>query len=234
VGVYGRSISEQTSLLRFSKEAGKGWKNPEMGHRRFAQINNDVPFPSSRFFQKRWYPDVGIFLTTSFSASRRNTMDELSRRDAIKLTAAAGAAVLGTAVLTASENSHVELQVGADEHPNKGTEEKKATSPFSMGMTTLFAVVDSNGTLCRSNSAISAHHLGTGQYEVIFNRNVRRGAYVASIGLCGSVGASPPGLITVVGRVSDVRGVFIETSDATGKLHDLAFHLIVITPEGFA
>lgn len=91
-----------------------------------------------------------------------------------------------------------------------------------------WAVVDSDGTLDRGKSVVSTQRLSTGQYEVIFKKNVRRCAYLASIGLVGSEGVEDPGQISVVGRFTDERGVFIETTDSTGTNADRGFHLNVI------
>ena len=92
---------------------------------------------------------------------------------------------------------------------------------------TLFAVVDANGTLARGRRAVSATRLGTGAYEVVFRRDVRRCAYVATIGLSGSAGSSLPGEITVVGRAGNDRGVFVTTHSSGGASADLGFHLTV-------
>ncbi|MGE0136160.1 MAG: hypothetical protein AB7L91_19540 [Dehalococcoidia bacterium] len=92
---------------------------------------------------------------------------------------------------------------------------------------TIYAVVNSDGTLARGFRAQSSQRLATGQYEVRFNRNVRGCAYVASIGLSGAVGASSPGEVTVVGRFGDDRGVFVTTHNSGGAATDLGFHLAV-------
>jgi hypothetical protein len=92
---------------------------------------------------------------------------------------------------------------------------------------TLYAVVDSNGTLARGRRAVSATRLATGAYEVVFRRDVRRCAYVATIGLSGSAGSSLPGEITVVGRAGNDRAVFVTTHSSGGALADLGFHLAV-------
>jgi hypothetical protein len=92
---------------------------------------------------------------------------------------------------------------------------------------TLFAVVNADGTLARRFGAVSSQRLALGSYEVIFNRNVRDCAYVATIGLSGSTGSSPPGEITVVGRFNNANGVFLTTSNSAGTLADLGFHLAV-------
>ena len=94
-------------------------------------------------------------------------------------------------------------------------------------VTTLYAVVDANGTLARGHKAVSATRLGTGTYEVVFRKDVRRCAYVATIGLSGSAGASLPGEITVVGRSGNDRGVFLTTHSSGGASADLGFHLAV-------
>src|SRR5688572_22705170 len=92
---------------------------------------------------------------------------------------------------------------------------------------TMFAVVDANGTLARGRKAVSATRLGTGVYEVVFRKDVRKGAYLATIGLSGAAGASLPGEITVVGRAGNDRGVFVTTHSSGGAAADLGFHLAV-------
>lgn len=47
------------------------------------------------------------------------------------------------------------------------------------GRRNLFAVVDATGNLVSGNGASGASQLGTGQYEVTFDRDVSRCAYVA-------------------------------------------------------
>ena len=93
---------------------------------------------------------------------------------------------------------------------------------------TMFAVVNANGTLARGAKAVSATRLGTGSYEVIFRKDVRKCAYVATIGLSGSAGSSLPGEITVVGRSGNDRGVFVTTHSSAGASADLGFHLAVL------
>ena len=92
----------------------------------------------------------------------------------------------------------------------------------------MFAVVNANGTLARGRKAVSATRLGTGAYEVVFRADVRKGAYIATIGLSGSLGASLPGEITVVGRAGNDRGVFLTTHSSGGAAADLGFHLAVL------
>jgi len=108
--------------------------------------------------------------------------------------------------------------------------------PGLLGPTVLSAVVDPTGTLVRGKHAISARKadIPNGGYEVIFDRDVRSGAYVASVGKSDAIGVSQPGEITVVGRVSDTRGVYITTHDSQGVFSDRGFHLVVVCPEAGA
>jgi hypothetical protein len=96
------------------------------------------------------------------------------------------------------------------------------------GAGTMYAVVNANGTLARGRRTVSATRLGTGAYEVIFRKDVRKCAYVATIGLSGSAGSSLPGEITVVGRAGNDRGVFVTTHSSGGASADLGFHLAVL------
>jgi len=95
----------------------------------------------------------------------------------------------------------------------------------------LFAVVDSNGNLARGSGAVSATKLpATGEYQVIFNRRVNRGAFLSTIGLSADSGQSDPGEIIVNLRVGTTNGVFVQTSDSAGKDADRSFHLAVVLP----
>jgi hypothetical protein len=94
---------------------------------------------------------------------------------------------------------------------------------------TNYAVCNSGGglALAQSLGALSCTRLALGTYEVIFDHNVRACAYEGTIGLVGSSGTPPPGEISVVGRATDVRGVFVRTFASNGALADRAFHLAV-------
>jgi hypothetical protein len=158
-------------------------------------------------------------------------MKTLSRRDAMKLAATAGAA--GTAALAASAPA-------ADETPAKKPRaniEAKVESTAkaeSCGPRELFAVVDERGNLVRGLHAVAAKRLGVGYYEVIFNRDVRRGAYVATTGGHGYSGVPVAAVANVMGRCNNPRAVFVFVSDLTGAPIAATFHLVVICPEGFA
>jgi hypothetical protein len=94
----------------------------------------------------------------------------------------------------------------------------------------LFAVVNPDGTLAKNLSAVSATRLTTGTYQVLFTQDITNAAYVASIGLSGSSGASAPGEITVVGRAGAANGIFIQTFDPAGVITDLGFHVGALIP----
>ncbi|MFY1669041.1 hypothetical protein ACN27G_03640 [Plantactinospora sp. WMMB334] len=94
----------------------------------------------------------------------------------------------------------------------------------------LFAVVSANGGLIRGSQAVSATSLGLGLYQVVFDVPVNNGAFVGTIGLTGSVGTSPSGLISVVGRTNLAQGVFVQTWNASNQPANRSFHLGVFLP----
>lgn len=120
--------------------------------------------------------------------------------------------------------------------PNAGPVVQSRAAAASSGATVLSAVVSAEGTLIRGKHVISTSKVDIpdGAYEVIFDRDVRNGTYVATIGKTDAVGVEPSGEITVAGRFSDPRGVFVATNDSSGNFSDRSFHLIVVCPEGFA
>lgn len=92
-----------------------------------------------------------------------------------------------------------------------------------------FAVVNANGTLARGCQAVSAAHLGTGTYQVLFTHDITGSAYIGTIGLSVSIGSSPAGEIAVVGRFGAANGVFVQTFNSAGVPTDLGFHLAIIS-----
>ncbi|WP_422771205.1 hypothetical protein ACN28C_31975 [Plantactinospora sp. WMMC1484] len=90
-----------------------------------------------------------------------------------------------------------------------------------------FAVVNANGTLARGFGVVSSSRITTGQYQVVFIQPVARSAFIATLGLTGSVGGSPPGEIAVVGRAGNPAGVFVQTWNSSGVPADRSFHLHV-------
>ncbi len=93
-----------------------------------------------------------------------------------------------------------------------------------------WAVVNSSGSVVRrsGSASITATKLGTGVYEVTFNKDVSGCAYVATIGDAGHVAPSP-GQITVAGDVDgdNPNDVQVQTFDKTGTSADSGFHLYV-------
>ncbi|HEY1357340.1 MAG TPA: hypothetical protein VGF21_03455 [Thermoleophilaceae bacterium] len=89
-----------------------------------------------------------------------------------------------------------------------------------------FAVVGANGLVARGRGVSSAVRTGEGRYQVIFTRNVRGCAYVASLGV---IGATPPGSgeVSTSSLSSNVDGVFIRTFNSNGAPGDHSFHLLV-------
>jgi len=99
--------------------------------------------------------------------------------------------------------------------------------------THLWAVVNAAGKLQRAGCpGITSKILGSppipGHYQVIFPRNVRNCAYVATIGNAGSANVvNHPGFAGVVGRTGNTHGVFVETFNPSGNDSSAGFHLIV-------
>lgn len=95
-----------------------------------------------------------------------------------------------------------------------------------------WAVVAANGTVVRSSSSagtVTAEHVGTGVYEVTFNKDVSGCAYNATI---GDTAASVPaqGQISVSGDTDtdSPNDVYVQTFDPTGVIAtDSPFHLLV-------
>jgi hypothetical protein len=157
-------------------------------------------------------------------------MDGFTRRRALKLAGSTGvvavaAAVAGGAAARAQEEALRAQPPG----PHDGILVDDAAELAIPSGQYGYAVVNSNGTLARGHHAVRSDRLAQGQYQVIFDSNVRHGAYIATIGLSGSTQFAAPGQITVAGRLNNINGVFITTSDAAGKPTDRGFHLGVLT-----
>lgn len=91
--------------------------------------------------------------------------------------------------------------------------------------TTLWAVVNSNGTLNRGSRVTSVGHIGGGIYEVIFNRDVSSCAYIGAISDPGFGAAF--GFFSASKRGGQPNGIFIETTNSTGTVADQPFHVAV-------
>jgi hypothetical protein len=89
-----------------------------------------------------------------------------------------------------------------------------------------FAVVSNTGGLVRGRNASSASRTGEGRYQVIFDRDVRGCAYIATLGDGGS--ANPPsGQIGTSSLATNANGVVVRTTDFQGTDSDRPFHLVV-------
>lgn len=95
----------------------------------------------------------------------------------------------------------------------------------TLGPALLSAVVDSDGSLARGAGAVSSARLGTGQYEVIFNRDVRDCTYGATVG-SAATGGLAPSAASPARRLGQDNGVFVRVSaGTTGNNIDRPFHL---------
>src|SRR6516162_7849782 len=104
-------------------------------------------------------------------------MHNLNRRDVMQLAAAAGAVALAGPVAQAADPPAKRPKGNAEP-----VRESTATAEH-FGPRELFAVVDFEGNLKRGMHVVSAQCLDLGLYEVIFNRDVRRGVYLATPGV---------------------------------------------------
>ena len=97
----------------------------------------------------------------------------------------------------------------------------------------LFAAVNSNATLAMGQSfrATGVLSLGTGIYQVDFDRNITNCSYVAGPGDPG-VGGGNAGFVAVTQRSGDVNGLFIRTFDTVGTGLARNFFVHVMCPPG--
>ena len=100
----------------------------------------------------------------------------------------------------------------------------KADLRYERETDVLFATVAGAGTLGNHEGAASVTRFGTGNYAVIFNRNVSSCAPVATI--ADTVGGSAE--ITAEPYNSDVKGIFVTTGNSSGTPQDNDFNLVVL------
>jgi hypothetical protein len=103
-----------------------------------------------------------------------------------------------------------------------------AVNAGSAGGLDLWAVVNSDGVLIRGKGGAGdpASRTDIGIYQVIFNRDVRNCAYVATLGAIGT-GGPPQGQISVTSLATNVNGVRVRTENDAGAVADRSFHLLV-------
>jgi hypothetical protein len=155
-------------------------------------------------------------------------MDHFNRREAMNLLATTGALGLAGPAFASADAQSKKAKVNS-ERPIESTAVAE-----SYGARELFAVVDREGNLRRGLHAVSSRSLALGHYEVVFDRDVRHGAYVASSGGQGYEGVPLAATANVMGRTNNPRGVCVFVANANGDPLAAGFHLIVICPEGFA
>ena len=89
----------------------------------------------------------------------------------------------------------------------------------------LWAAVNYYGALARTNGATSSSRTSTGDYRVVFSRNVGQCAYTATLG--GHAGFfEPNGTVQVTGG-GDSNGVKVHTTNLSGTEADRGFFLSV-------
>ena len=155
-------------------------------------------------------------------------MNNMNRRDVMKLAATAGAVAVGGPAAQAADPPSKKAK-----HNIEPPIESTAT-PETCGARELFAVVDADGKLKRGMHVVSSLRLDLGLYELIFNRDVRRGVYLVTPGGHGYTGVPPSAAASVVGRATNPRGVLVYMSDLQGDPIACGFHLLVVCPDGFA
>jgi hypothetical protein len=116
---------------------------------------------------------------------------------------------------------------GAIKESSLGLVPAAASAGTATGMA-LWAVVNSDGVLIRGRGGAGdpASRTSTGIYQVVFNRDVRACAYVATLGAVG-IGGPPQGQISVTSLPANVNAVRVRTENDAGAVADRSFHLIV-------
>ena len=121
-------------------------------------------------------------------------MPPMTRRELVKKAAAVGAVTLSASAGALAGQAPKGVKA------NQETATESSATAESCGARELFAVVDETGKLVRSLHAASAKMIDPGCYEVIFDRDVRRGAYVATTGGHGYTGVPVAAIANVMGR----------------------------------
>jgi hypothetical protein len=165
-------------------------------------------------------------------------MNDIRRRDVVKLAAAAGATALAGLAAQAADPPAKQTKGKPElvKRPKGNAEPVKESTATAehYGPQMLFAVVDWEGNLKRGMHVVSSQRLDLGLYEVIFNRDVHRGVYLVSSGGHGYTGIPLPAVGSAIGRATDPRGVLVYMSGMEGDPLAVGFHLLVVCPEGFA
>jgi hypothetical protein len=103
---------------------------------------------------------------------------------------------------------------------------------FSAEATTVpgrvFAVVNADGTKLRGKAVASVARIGTGTYDVRFNRNISTCAWTGTVGLGGFGGSTGPAMISASGRAGTNNGLFVTTFNGSAVATDLPFQVVVV------
>jgi hypothetical protein len=100
-----------------------------------------------------------------------------------------------------------------------------APSPASAASSSQWAVSDYSGNFVRGSGVTGFTHLGTGRWEVTFNRDMRGCSYVATIADPGNALVYYPGMVFTAGGHNSANGVYVETKNPGFGLSDYPFHL---------
>jgi hypothetical protein len=139
---------------------------------------------------------------------------------AFRITLAAAVVAAGAALSSGAMAANV-----ADE--SMSAEDKIPSPPAPNDVYT--AVVQDNGKLKRGVGAKNAKKLGKGEYQVVFENDIKNCAWVASIGLPGT-GDPFPGIISTALRKGNNKAIYVLTGDQKAFLENLAFSVIVTCP----
>ena len=88
------------------------------------------------------------------------------------------------------------------------------------------AVISNVGAAVRNRGVTSSAQTGEGQYQVVFDRDVRNCVYAATLGDESAAGAGN-GQISVTSAAANVNGVRVVTRNSDGVNENRSFHLIV-------
>ena len=92
----------------------------------------------------------------------------------------------------------------------------------------VFAVINADGTKLRGRAVASTSKIGTGVYDVRFNRSLSKCAWTGTVGLGTFGGSTGPAQITITGRAGTNNGLFITTFNGSGTATDEPFHAVVV------
>ena len=91
---------------------------------------------------------------------------------------------------------------------------------------TRHAVISNVGATVRGRGTTASSQTGTGQYLVVFDRDVRGCTYLATLGDESAAGPGN-GQISVTSAAANVNGVRVVTRDSAGDVANRSFHLLV-------